>query len=152
MHAEDGHACMHAGPIIDVPLPCDQSQASSHAPPQAERWGAELYTEDVQSIDLSTRPFTITSTDRVVCVPMHASKTVPHACPRLHPHPQMKAHTIILAMGATALRLGLPSEKSFWSKGISACAICDGAMPVSRPAGRWSYVHPCVALQLGWCY
>ena len=32
--------------------------------------------------------------------------------------------------GATARRLGLPSEHDFWSRGISACAICDGAAPI----------------------
>ena len=34
--------------------------------PQAERWGAELYTEDVEFVDLSERPFTIRSTEREV--------------------------------------------------------------------------------------
>ena len=74
---------------------------------QAERWGTECYTEDVISVDLSQRPFTITSTDRVV-----------------------KTHSLIVATGATAKKLGLPSEKQFWSNGISACAICDGASPI----------------------
>lgn len=71
---------------------------------QAERWGAELYTEDVESIDLQARPFTIVSGERTV-----------------------KAHSVIIATGATAKRLGIPSEEKFWSNGISACAICDGA-------------------------
>jgi thioredoxin reductase (NADPH) len=31
-----------------------------------------------------------------------------------------------MATGATAKRLGFPTEQSFWAKGISACAICDG--------------------------
>lgn len=56
--------------------------------PQAERWGAELHTEDVDSIDLSARPFTITSSERTV-----------------------KAHSVIIATGATAKRLGIPSEE-----------------------------------------
>lgn len=76
---------------------------------QAERWGAELYTEDVESIDLSVRPFTVTSGDRT-----------------------LKAHSVIIATGATAKRLSLPSEEQFWSKGISACAICDGASPLFK--------------------
>lgn len=71
---------------------------------QSERWGAQLYTEDVESIDLSSRPFTISNSER-----------------------SLKAHSIIIATGATAKRLNLPSEEKFWSKGISACAICDGA-------------------------
>ncbi len=73
---------------------------------QAERWGAELYTEDVTEVDLSQRPFTVRSEER-----------------------EFKANTIIVATGATAKRLGLPSEKEYWSRGISACAICDGATP-----------------------
>jgi thioredoxin reductase (NADPH) len=78
---------------------------------QAERWGAELYTEDVISVDLSQRPFTVRSQER-----------------------EFKAHSIIIATGATAKRLGLPSEDQFWSRGISACAICDGATPLFHGA------------------
>ena len=76
---------------------------------QAERWGARLETEDVVSVDLSSRPFTVTGTDTTV-----------------------KAHSVIVATGATAKRLGLPSEQRFWSSGISACAICDGASAVFK--------------------
>jgi thioredoxin reductase (NADPH) len=78
---------------------------------QAERWGAELYTEDVTYVDLSQRPFTVRSDER-----------------------EVKAHSIIIATGATARRLGLPSEHQFWSRGISACAICDGATPIFHGA------------------
>ncbi|MEM7726871.1 MAG: thioredoxin-disulfide reductase [Cyanobacteria bacterium P01_A01_bin.45] len=73
---------------------------------QAQRWGAELYTEDVIEVDLSQRPFTVRSDER-----------------------EVKANSIIIATGATAKRLGLPSEQAYWSRGISACAICDGATP-----------------------
>lgn len=76
---------------------------------QAERWGTECYTEDVIAVDLSQRPFTVRSSER-----------------------EVKAHSIIIATGATAKRLGLPSEPQFWSQGISACAICDGATPIFR--------------------
>lgn len=76
---------------------------------QAQRWGAELYTEDVTSVDLSQRPFTVRSDER-----------------------EFKTHTIVIATGATAKRLGLPSEHQFWSHGISACAICDGASPIFK--------------------
>lgn len=78
---------------------------------QAVRWGAELVTEDVISVDFSQRPFVIRSEDR-----------------------EVQAHSVIIATGATARRLGLPSESLFWSRGISACAICDGATPVFRNA------------------
>ncbi|PSB20355.1 thioredoxin-disulfide reductase [Phormidesmis priestleyi ULC007] len=78
---------------------------------QAVRWGTELYMEDVTSVDLSQRPFVIKSDDREVL-----------------------AHSIVIATGATAKRLGLPCEGQFWSRGISACAICDGATPLFRGA------------------
>lgn len=76
---------------------------------QAERWGAELYTEDVISVDLSQRPFVVRSQER-----------------------EVKTHSIAIATGATAKRLGLPSEEKFWNMGISACAICDGASPIFK--------------------
>jgi len=74
---------------------------------QAERWGTECYTEDVTSVDLSRRPFIIRSDER-----------------------EVQAHSLVIATGATAKRLGLPSEHQFWNHGISACAICDGATPL----------------------
>ncbi|BAD79091.1 thioredoxin reductase [Synechococcus elongatus PCC 6301] len=76
---------------------------------QAVRWGAELYTEDVISADLSQRPFRIRSQEREVL-----------------------AHSVIIATGATARRLSLPGEDRLWNNGISACAICDGAAPIFR--------------------
>lgn len=76
---------------------------------QAVRWGTELYTEDVIAVDLSQHPFSVTTGDRT-----------------------LKAHSLIIATGATAKRLGLPQEGQFWNQGISACAICDGAAPIFR--------------------
>ncbi|MGL5060064.1 MAG: thioredoxin-disulfide reductase [Microcoleus sp.] len=76
---------------------------------QAVRWGAQLHTEDVTYVDLSQRPFTVRSDER-----------------------EIKTNTIVIATGATAKRLGLPSEHVFWSNGISACAICDGATPIFK--------------------
>jgi len=74
---------------------------------QALRWGTEMVTEDVTEVDLSKRPFTVKSEERT-----------------------LKTHSIIIATGATAKRLNLPSEQVFWNQGISACAICDGATPI----------------------
>ena len=45
---------------------------------------------------------------------------------------QVKCHSLIYATGATAKRLRLPREDEFWSRGISACAICDGASPLFK--------------------
>lgn len=78
---------------------------------QAIRWGTECYTEDVTYVDLSQRPFTIRSEER-----------------------EVRANSIVIATGATAKRLGLPHEVDFWSNGISACAICDGATPIFKGA------------------
>jgi thioredoxin reductase (NADPH) len=78
---------------------------------QAVRWGAELVTEDVTFVDFSQRPFVIRSDER-----------------------EVRAHSVVIATGATARRLGLKSEHQFWSRGISACAICDGATPIFRSA------------------
>lgn len=78
---------------------------------QSQRWGAELYTEDVIEVDLSQRPFTVRSEER-----------------------EFKTNSIVIATGATAKRIGLASENQFWSRGISACAICDGATPIFHRA------------------
>lgn len=40
--------------------------------------------------------------------------------------------TIIIATGATAKKLDIPNGEKFWNRGISACAVCDGALPVFR--------------------
>ena len=76
---------------------------------QAVRWGTRLVEADADSIDLSQRPFRIRAEGETI-----------------------EAHAVILATGASANRLGLPSEGRFWNAGISACAICDGATPQFR--------------------
>ena len=77
---------------------------------QALRWGTQLLEVDAVSLDLQQQPFSIlTSEDETI-----------------------KTHTLILATGARANRLHLPREEEFWSRGISACAICDGATPQFR--------------------
>ncbi|MEB3322408.1 MAG: thioredoxin-disulfide reductase [Synechococcaceae cyanobacterium] len=78
---------------------------------QALRWGTRLLEADAEAIDLSRRPFRITADGR-----------------------EIRAQAVILATGASANRLGLPQEERFWSRGISACAICDGATPQFRDA------------------
>ncbi|KAL3697466.1 hypothetical protein R1sor_011542 [Riccia sorocarpa] len=76
---------------------------------QAARWGADLRTEDVEYVDVQNRPFTVRTSET-----------------------EVKCHSIIIATGATAKRLGIPREHEFWSRGISACAICDGASPIFK--------------------
>lgn len=70
---------------------------------QAEKFGTKVLHENVTAVDFSQHPFKV----------MTDSKTY-------------EAETVIIATGARALRLGLPSEDALWGKGISACATCDG--------------------------
>ncbi|BBL86679.1 Thioredoxin reductase (chromatophore) [Paulinella micropora] len=77
---------------------------------QATRWGTRFLEADVTGINLSVYPYRLyTSEGQEICT-----------------------KSIIIATGASANRLNLPNENTFWSKGISACAICDGATPQFR--------------------
>ena len=73
---------------------------------QAVRWGTQLIEADAESIDMSQRPFLIKADQK-----------------------EIQTHSLIIATGAKANRLHVPKEETFWSRGISACAICDGATP-----------------------
>jgi len=75
---------------------------------QAERQGAELVTADAQRVDLSQRPFKVW---------VGEDENVLHV-----------ADTVIIATGAKANYLGLESEDLLKNKGVSACAVCDGAL------------------------
>lgn len=75
---------------------------------QAERQGTELITADVQKVDLSRRPFKV---------------WVGEDENELH-----TADAIIISTGARANYIGLPSEDKLKNKGVSACAVCDGAL------------------------
>ncbi len=77
---------------------------------QAEKYGTRIITEDVVSVDLSRRPFVLTDS---------ADTT-------------LEAYSIVVATGASANYLGLESEGRFKNRGVSACAICDGALPRFR--------------------
>jgi thioredoxin reductase (NADPH) len=77
---------------------------------QAIRSGVKIITDDIEDVRLDCYPFTMTSASDETFTSL----------------------TIIVATGATALRLPLASEKVFWGKGISACAVCDGALPLFR--------------------
>jgi len=71
---------------------------------QAERFDADIRFGVVTSVDFSSRPFTVEADD---------GKTI-------------LAETVIIATGATAKWLGLPSEQKFMGMGVSGCATCDG--------------------------
>jgi len=76
---------------------------------QAVRWGTKLLEMDAVEVSLNQRPFLVKTSSEII-----------------------STHSLIIATGAKANRLGIPNEKQFWSKGISACAICDGATPQFR--------------------
>lgn len=78
---------------------------------QAVRFGTTVITEDVASVDLKHSPFLVTAKSGTV-----------------------SAEALIIATGATARRLDIPGagEDGFWQKGVTACAVCDGAMPIFR--------------------
>jgi thioredoxin reductase (NADPH) len=71
---------------------------------QAVNVGTRIESKDIVKVDLKKKPFTATA---------HDGQTV-------------EAHTFIIATGARANYLGLPSEDKYKNKGVSACAVCDG--------------------------
>jgi thioredoxin reductase (NADPH) len=80
---------------------------------QSQVHGTKILTETVESVDLQSRPFRIYSSQHVVL-----------------------AASVIIATGAVAKRMDFPGagsgEGGFWQRGISACAVCDGAAPIFR--------------------
>jgi thioredoxin reductase (NADPH) len=71
---------------------------------QSERFGAEYLTDDVTRVDFSERPFRVYVGDD-----------------------EYVAETVIVATGATARQLGLPSEQRLQGRGVTYCAVCDAA-------------------------
>lgn len=79
---------------------------------QSAHFGTVIVSETVSKLDLSKRPFE------------YATEWAPDDI--------KTADAVILATGASARRLGLPGEDRYWQNGISACAVCDGAVPIFR--------------------
>jgi len=77
---------------------------------QAVNFGTRIVTDDIVKVDFSKRPFTL-----------HPAEGGP-----------VQAKCVIVATGASANWLGLPSEETFKNRGVSACAVCDGALPRFR--------------------
>nr|GMC94807.1 thioredoxin reductase NTRB-like [Ipomoea batatas] len=80
---------------------------------QSVRFGTKIFTETVNKVDFSASPFKVFSDERTVI-----------------------ADSVIVATGAVAKRLEFTGsgsgENGFWNRGISACAVCDGAAPIFR--------------------
>lgn len=83
---------------------------------QSERFGTEILTETISKLDLSQRPFKMWT----------EWNDGPGS------EPARTADAVIIATGANARRLNLPGEETYWQNGISACAVCDGAVPIFR--------------------
>lgn len=79
---------------------------------QAERFGTKVMGEDIERCDFSQRPFVLRTSEGA----------------------DIRAHSVIIATGATANWLGLESEMRLarTGGGVSACAVCDGALPIFR--------------------
>jgi thioredoxin reductase (NADPH) len=77
---------------------------------QAERFGASIMRGNVTAVDLSVRPFVITTDDK-----------------------RIATQTLIIATGASAKLLGLPSERQLMGHGVSTCATCDGFFFRGKP-------------------
>lgn len=77
---------------------------------QARNFGTRIITDDVVSSNLDGKPFSVTTRENGT-----------HHC-----------HTLIVSTGARANYLGLDSEEAYKNRGVSACAVCDGALPRFR--------------------
>ncbi|RKF62482.1 Thioredoxin reductase [Erysiphe neolycopersici] len=80
---------------------------------QSKRFGTEIITETVSKLDLSKRPFKYWTENNESNEPNTAD-------------------ALVIATGASARRLGLKGEDKYWQNGVSACAVCDGAVPIFR--------------------
>jgi thioredoxin reductase (NADPH) len=74
-----------------------------HLKEQAVRFGTRFVPDNVDSVDFSSRPFTLKTSDK-----------------------EIKAEAVIIATGASAKWLGVPGEQEHQGRGVSACATCDG--------------------------
>lgn len=80
-----------------------------HMRKQALRFGTEILTEDVVSMELKESPFVVKGRHNII-----------------------QTDALVIATGATARRLHVPGADQFWQKGVTACAVCDGAAPIFR--------------------
>ena len=85
---------------------------------QSVESGTEIVSQTVAKVDLSSRPF------KYWLHPIGDDETIED---EIH-----TADAIIIATGAKARRLDLPGEDKFWGNGVSACAVCDGSLPMFR--------------------
>lgn len=80
---------------------------------QSVRFGTDIITETISKCDLSSRPFKLWTEWNEDSEPITTD-------------------AVVIATGASAKRMHLPGEDTYWQQGISACAVCDGAVPIFR--------------------
>lgn len=80
---------------------------------QSQKFGTNVITETISKVDFSSKPFKLWTQFNENADPITSD-------------------AVIIATGASAKRLHLPGEDKYWQKGISACAVCDGAVPIFR--------------------
>lgn len=85
---------------------------------QSEACGTEIVSQTVAKVDLKSRPF------KYWLHPMGDDDEIEEE--------EHTADSIIIATGAKARRLGLEGEERYWGYGVSACAVCDGSLPMFR--------------------
>ncbi|EMO64265.1 thioredoxin-disulfide reductase [Leptospira borgpetersenii serovar Pomona str. 200901868] len=76
---------------------------------QSVKYGTKILTQTITKVDFSSRPFQLWSDEECI-----------------------EAEAVIIATGATARRMHVTGEDTYWQRGISACAVCDGALPIYR--------------------
>ncbi|KAA1267377.1 thioredoxin-disulfide reductase [Leptospira interrogans] len=76
---------------------------------QSIKYGTKIITQTITKVDFSSKPFKLWSDDELI-----------------------EAQAVIIATGATAKRMNVIGEDIYWQRGISACAVCDGALPIYR--------------------
>ncbi len=77
----------------------------------AKHFGTRFMAGNIINVDFKQRPFTLTTDN---------GKTI-------------QAESVIVATGATPKRLGIPGEDTHWGKGVTTCAVCDGAFYPGKP-------------------
>lgn len=82
---------------------------------QSERFGTTIHTETISKVDVRSRPIKLWREGE-----------------EDNAEPTDTCDSLIIATGASAKRLNLPGEETYWQNGISACAVCDGAVPIFR--------------------
>ncbi|CAL5054709.1 unnamed protein product [Urochloa decumbens] len=85
------------------------SELMDHCRAQSVRFGTNILTQTVVTVDFSACPFRVASDSTTVL-----------------------ADAVVVATGAVARRLHFPGSDAYWNRGISACAVCDGAGPLFR--------------------